>query len=191
MFFLEIDVKQSIYKFRQARPDLFYDKYTTYKLKDNKSEKVDLKIQLFKNFRSRKNVLDFTNIIFENIMTENPFEIEYNQEEFLNLGADYKENGQNLNIEINILETADRLPEEEIESKACKDESMEKDYSAEEGETQPDENAEEEHIEDIELEARYVTQKIQELIKSNYQMYCFRLVIFQKVKYVRLLHNMT
>ena len=43
------DVKQSIYKFRQAKPELFLEKYNTYK---------DNKIQLFANFRSRKNVLD-------------------------------------------------------------------------------------------------------------------------------------
>ena len=73
--FMVGDVKQSIYKFRQARPDLFLTKYNAYKLKDNQKENEDLKIQLFKNFRSRKNVLDFTNIIFENLMTENPWEI--------------------------------------------------------------------------------------------------------------------
>ena len=85
------DVKQSIYKFRQARPDLFYNKYVSYKLKEEKQEEKDLKIQLFKNFRSRKNILEFTNIVFENLMTEKPWEIEYDKDEYLNLGADYKE----------------------------------------------------------------------------------------------------
>ena len=41
------------------------------------------KIQLFKNFRSRKQVLDFTNLIFENIMSEKLGEIDYNEEEKL------------------------------------------------------------------------------------------------------------
>ena len=59
------DVKQSIYKFRQARPELFLDKYKNYSLQ-NANEK-GLKIQLFKNFRSRQNVLEFTNEIFEYI----------------------------------------------------------------------------------------------------------------------------
>jgi len=158
--FMVGDVKQSIYKFRQARPDLFYTKYNTYKLKQDKKENDDLKIQLFKNFRSRKNVLDFTNIIFENLMTEKPWEIEYNLEEYLNLGADYKENGQDLKIEIHAIDLAD-IEEQETET--------------------PEED--EEHIEDIELEARYVTQKIQELMQSNFQVYDAKKKEFRNLKY--------
>ena len=64
------DVKQSIYKFRQARPELFLEKYDKYELSTNneKSCEKDTKIQLFQNFRSRKNILDLTNIVFSNIM---------------------------------------------------------------------------------------------------------------------------
>ena len=68
--FMVGDVKQSIYKFRQARPELFLEKYATYKLKGEPITS-GMKIQLFKNFRSRKNVLDLTNLIFENIMSSN------------------------------------------------------------------------------------------------------------------------
>ena len=60
------DVKQSIYKFRQACPRLFLEKYNTFSLDGNDQGK---KIQLFKNFRSRKNVLDVTNLVFDNIMS--------------------------------------------------------------------------------------------------------------------------
>jgi len=162
--FMVGDVKQSIYKFRQARPDLFYTKYNTYKLKQDKTEKDDLKIQLFKNFRSRKNVLDFTNIIFENLMTENPWEIEYNREEYLNLGADYKENGQNLKIEINAIDLADE----------------EKSISENEEEVLDEQ---EEHLQDIELEARYVAQRIQEIIQSNFQVYDAKKQEFRTIKY--------
>ena len=52
--FMVGDVKQSIYKFRQARPQLFIEKYNKYKLEPEAGE--DRKIQLFKNFRSRENV---------------------------------------------------------------------------------------------------------------------------------------
>lgn len=66
--FMVGDVKQSIYKFRQACPELFLEKYDTYKL--NPTDEENRKIQLFKNFRSMKNILDFTNIIFSNIMSK-------------------------------------------------------------------------------------------------------------------------
>ena len=101
--FMVGDVKQSIYKFRQARPDLFLGKYKTYKLKEHKEEKDDLKIQLFKNFRSRKEVLDFSNMIFASIMTEELGELNYTTEEYLNLGANYEDTNQDLRAEIDIL----------------------------------------------------------------------------------------
>ena len=71
------DVKQSIYKFRQAMPELFLSKYKNYKEEEISNQ--GLKIKLFKNFRSRENVLDITNLIFENIMSYNLGEIEYTQ----------------------------------------------------------------------------------------------------------------
>lgn len=88
--FMVGDVKQSIYKFRQARPELFLEKYATYKLKGEQITK-GMKIQLFKNFRSRKNVLDVTNLIFENIMSNKLGDICYDENEFLNYGANYPE----------------------------------------------------------------------------------------------------
>ena len=66
--FMVGDVKQSIYKFRQARPELFLEKYDTYPKVEVANGSV-AKIQLFKNFRSRKNILNITNLVFESIMT--------------------------------------------------------------------------------------------------------------------------
>ena len=68
--FMVGDVKQSIYKFRQAMPELFLNKYKNYQKKESKSSEDDLKIQLFKNFRSKQNILQFTNLMFENIMSQ-------------------------------------------------------------------------------------------------------------------------
>lgn len=88
--FMVGDVKQSIYKFRQAMPELFLSKYESYQKKEVREPEEDLKIQLFKNFRSKQMVLQFTNLIFENIMSKTLGDIDYNQEEFLNLGANYR-----------------------------------------------------------------------------------------------------
>ena len=63
------DVKQSIYKFRQARPELFLEKYDKYPKLDENEKEANAKIQLFKNFRSRQNILKITNLLFESIMT--------------------------------------------------------------------------------------------------------------------------
>ena len=174
--FMVGDVKQSIYKFRQARPDLFLSKYNTYKLKDNQKENEDLKIQLFKNFRSRKNVLDFTNMIFENLMTENPWEIEYSEEEYLNLGADYKEINQDFKIEINAIDLAEDI-ETEQENRIANFENTSNDFKEESVQE------EEEHIQDIEIEAKYVAKRIKELVESKYQVYDVKKQEFRPIKY--------
>ena len=150
--FMVGDVKQSIYKFRQAMPELFLNKYKTYKLKKEKSETDDLKIQLFKNFRSRKNILDTTNIIFQEIMSKDLGDVDYNEDEYLNLGANYEEPQlENIDFagktEINIINLEDTT----------------KDVQEDE-----EDNVKTERIENSILEARYVAQKINELVNSNY-----------------------
>ena len=82
------DVKQSIYRFRQAKPEIFLQKYATY---DTDLSSKYKKIMLYKNFRSRKEVVDSVNYIFEHIMSKNLGEIDYNEEEKLNLGANFEE----------------------------------------------------------------------------------------------------
>ena len=91
--FMVGDVKQSIYRFRQAKPELFLDKYQKYGLEPNE---YGQKIKLFKNFRSRENILDTTNLIFSDIMSADFGEIEYDESEYLNLGATYEEPTENV-----------------------------------------------------------------------------------------------
>lgn len=86
--FMVGDVKQSIYRFRQAKPEIFLQKYATY---DTDLSSKYKKIMLYKNFRSRKEVVDSVNYIFEHIMSKNLGEIDYNEEEKLNLGANFEE----------------------------------------------------------------------------------------------------
>ena len=174
--FMVGDVKQSIYKFRQARPDLFLDKYKKYKLKQQKTEKDDLKIQLFKNFRSRREVLDFSNLIFSKIMSEELGELNYTEEEYLNLGADYKDTGEDLKAEIDIIqiETNDEktLNPEELEV-----ESLQEDVDDEEF------KEEVERKEDIEVEAQFVANKIKQLIENKFQVYDAKNKIQRDIKY--------
>ncbi len=97
--FMVGDVKQSIYKFRQARPELFLEKYNSYEQYGDDTSSViysdtfpsrrRFKILLFKNFRSNKNIVDDVNFIFSNIMHKDTAEIEYSEEEFLKFGASY------------------------------------------------------------------------------------------------------
>lgn len=136
--FMVGDVKQSIYKFRQSRPELFIEKYNTYK---------ENKIQLYSNFRSRDNILNLTNIIFENIMSKNFGNIEYDESEYLNLGLEYPEDKTKKLLngipELNIIDLN----------------SIEEDEK------------EELNIENTVLEAKFVANKIQELINSNYYVF--------------------
>lgn len=159
--FMVGDVKQSIYKFRQARPELFLEKYKSYSL-ENANEK-GLKIQLFKNFRSRENILDFTNLIFKNIMSENLGEIEYTEEEFLNLGASWEQ--KEIKNEIDIID--------------LKEQEKLKDYDGENNE----EEEPQENLEDIEIEAKFVAKKIKELVDSKYQVYDLKEQKYRDIKY--------
>lgn len=84
--FMVGDMKQSIYKFRSSDAQLFKRKSDRYTL-DMCGE--GHKIILSKNFRSRAKILDVVNEVFENIMSEYVGEIEYNEEQRLNYGADY------------------------------------------------------------------------------------------------------
>ncbi len=85
--FMVGDVKQSIYKFRLARPELFLEKYDSYSTEDGKYQRIDL----HKNFRSREVVLAGINSVFEQIMHRNLGGIEYDQDAALYPGADYPE----------------------------------------------------------------------------------------------------
>ena len=153
--FMVGDVKQSIYKFRQARPELFLQKYDEYKNKEEKAQEDNLKIQLFRNFRSRQNILNITNLVFESIMSKELGDINYNENEYLNYGANYPEPEEVKNYagiaELDIIDLKE-------------DESI----TAFEGE---EDEEEQERVEDDVLEAKFVANKIQELLNSNYMVF--------------------
>lgn len=85
--FMVGDVKQSIYKFRLARPELFMEKYLTYDTKPGNHHRIDLS----RNFRSRKQVIDSVNLIFEQLMAPDLGKIAYDESARLYCGASYPE----------------------------------------------------------------------------------------------------
>lgn len=86
--FMVGDVKQSIYKFRLARPEIFLEKYKAYNLQGGDRRRIDLA----KNFRSRTQVIDGVNDIFSRIMSEKIGGIAYDEAAALYPGATYPEN---------------------------------------------------------------------------------------------------
>jgi ATP-dependent helicase/nuclease subunit A len=107
--FMVGDVKQSIYSFRLADPTLFIEKYTKYgQGEDGK------RIILAENFRSRKTVLDFTNLVFEQLMDERVGQIDYDEAAALIPGFDQFTEAADYATELLIYEKkADTSPEQE------------------------------------------------------------------------------
>ena len=144
--FMVGDVKQSIYRFRQAKPELFIEKYMSYTLEESNNRKI----QLYKNFRSRREVIDGVNYIFKEIMSKTVGELEYTDEESLNLGASYEDSDdENIilggPVEVNII---DKQLDDSIE------------YSED-----SDENQEE--IEGVNLEGKVIAKRIKELMSNK------------------------
>ncbi len=85
--FMVGDVKQSIYKFRLARPELFMEKLETYTEEESGAQKIILG----KNFRSRPQVLNSINYIFSQIMQKELGNVAYGKDAALYPGADFLE----------------------------------------------------------------------------------------------------
>jgi len=98
--FMVGDVKQSIYRFRQAEPTLFLEKYRRF----SRGEGGRL-VALKQNFRSRASILELTNRAFERVMTGGDAEIEYDDAARLRPGAAFE--GADPPLEIHILEKPD------------------------------------------------------------------------------------
>ena len=101
--FMVGDVKQSIYKFRLARPELFLEKYHTYRIEDADCQRIDLS----RNFRSRTSVVDTVNQIFKGLMSEEVGGIAYDDRAALYPGAVYPEYAESIS-ELLLLEKPDK-----------------------------------------------------------------------------------
>lgn len=100
--FMVGDVKQSIYKFRQAKPEMFLEKYASYPTNDSSDE---IRISLSKNFRSRHEVLEFSNLIFSQTMHTDFGNIDYDEDNALHPGFLQDDNGEDYSTEIIVVDT--------------------------------------------------------------------------------------
>ena len=148
--FMVGDVKQSIYRFRLAEPDLFLEKYASFSYEKKGS---GLKIDLSQNFRSRKEVLGITNFLFGRLMDAALGNVVYDETARLYLGADYPD-CSDMSTELWLIDQADEM---KLES-----------------DDQQEPLGAEETFEDLtryRLEARLIIQRIQELKAQNFMVY--------------------
>ena len=87
--FMVGDVKQSIYRFRQADPSLFLERYASFVPVAEAEEGEPRKILLSRNFRSRPEVLEACNHVFSTVMSQRIGGLDYGEEEALRFGAAY------------------------------------------------------------------------------------------------------
>lgn len=106
--FMVGDVKQSIYRFRLARPELFMEKYGRFEVTDSVHQRIDL----HQNFRSRPQVVDFCNDIFYKIMNPDLGRVAYDEDAALNCGAVYPDAG-NMEAELLLVDEQDELLSDE------------------------------------------------------------------------------
>lgn len=140
--FMVGDVKQSIYRFRQAKPEIFMSKYKRF-LSPGADETCDgRKILLYRNFRSRPEVLGCVNHIFGNIMTERAGELDYTEEEALIYGASFEEEDK-IPVEIRLIASDSPL------------------------EQTGEDSAELEDLKGVELEARYIAGEIRDAVTGG------------------------
>ena len=154
--FMVGDIKQSIYKFRQAMPEIFNQKYEKYQnidsdnnLNDESEYNKEYRIILSQNFRSRKNIIDSVNSIFSKIMNKQIGECDYSDNEELVYGSNYPENIENdYSTEINVID----LKNEELENEESQDDYIQtaKEYIQD--------------LEKFEIESINIAKRIKELV---------------------------
>ncbi len=94
--FMVGDVKQSIYRFRLARPEIFMEKYNSFDTESGKDRLVNLSM----NFRSRKEVIESVNAVCEQLMIPEVGRVKYDDRAKLYLGASYEQTESNYKTEV-------------------------------------------------------------------------------------------
>lgn len=113
--FMVGDVKQSIYGFRNSKPELFIDKYENYARDDGFKNR---RLVLSKNFRSSESVLSFVNFVFSKLMCRDCGGLDYKDDEKLYFGGGYEKTDT---TEVCIFDTADfaDADKKEVEAEFC------------------------------------------------------------------------
>ncbi len=160
--FMVGDLKQSIYRFRMAKPELFKNKKETY---TKNGDDYNALITLHKNFRSRREVIDGINYIFNVVMSEDVGELAYDESEELKVGANYKEFSGEGNIggevEFNLI----NLDYEDVE--ANENNEIEEELQEQSDITNSEEELDKEELDSMQLEARFVAKRIRELMEHH------------------------
>ncbi len=105
------DVKQSIYRFRLADPTIFLAKYAAFKPHTEALDGEDRKIVLSQNFRSRQEILDAANFLFENILSPEMGELRYDEDAALHFGATYYPPRTDCETEFHLITVQQKSPD--------------------------------------------------------------------------------
>ena len=159
--FMVGDVKQSIYRFRLAEPNLFLTKYRRF---NSEGDQTGLRIDLSKNFRSRSEVLAGTNYIFKQLMGVKVGEMAYEQDAELIKGAAYPET-EPYPIEVALIDRADDT------------------VDMDNAEISENMNFDKQELEQSQLEARFIAKKIKRLIAEKTPIYQPKTNSFRPIQY--------
>jgi helicase-exonuclease AddAB, AddA subunit, Firmicutes type len=167
--FMVGDVKQSIYRFRQARPDLFLSKYNRY---PDTAGSGSLRVLLYKNFRSRPEVINGVNFIFKQIMSRYVGELDYTDNEALNPGAVFADVGDDLTIaggpvEVDIIDLSGNTTDSTGVTAETNDYIEPEEVQAESDDILQSNTDESEQLDSIQQEARLVARRIKQLVDSK------------------------
>lgn len=185
--FMVGDVKQSIYGFRRAKPELFIEKFDTYREEENEGTLICLN----SNYRSRAGVLNAINAIFENLMTKERGGIVYDDTAKLNPAAAFPEDEEVdpcLVIDVVIpTETKKEDEDPDTEAPAGEDDAEEGSSDAsEDGEDETDSGDNEEEEEEertvAELQAILIGKRIREIVGKE-QIYDLRQKMYRTATY--------
>lgn len=164
--FLVGDVKQSIYAFRRSRPELFLEALAEASEEPQKPDEAQ-RIDLGENFRSRREILEFTNAVFERIMTEETASMDYDRRAALKFARPDAAD-DTLSVEVILLDEDEPETDEDTE------------------ETSGDEETE--VISALQRQAAFVARRILQMVganggKTEFQIYDKQIEAYRDVQY--------